>query len=108
MSLTETSPLLRIRRMSPTGYKYVGKRHPLDCIANSADQFEKIPEFYWWVPEDRAKVWTSVAYLKQLVSRAKYQDDDTFSRLEVVDQHGNTAPLDEVCPVGRNRHQKRY
>ena len=103
MPLTDKSPMLRVRvRLDDGTYRYVGKQSPSYAIVDGSDK-KWHTKFnpgvgYNWVPENLAKVWTNVLALKRLVGYARDTPEETFSRLEVVDQFGNTAPLDELCP----------
>jgi len=103
VTLTDKSPMLRVRfQTKGKGYLYVGKKSPSYAFWDGCDQKrgggEPDGEAYWWVPENRAHIWTDITSMRRLASYARRDPSNTFSCLEVVDQFGNVVPLDDVCP----------
>lgn len=51
---------------------------------------------HWFVPEERAKVWTTIRAIKHFTSYVKCKDrDNTFNEYEIVVNGSEIIPLDK-------------
>lgn len=85
--------------------KYVGKSDPTYAVRCDAFLKERgdrplpaLLEAHWFVPEARAKVWSSIKDLRRFLSLCAQQSYKlaTFSEYEAVYPDGATQPLDEA------------
>ena len=90
-------PLMMRVRIKNHPSKWVGQTHPSYALHPDQHSHPLQLDAHWYVPESRAKVWTSLTVLKRVVTLSKYGfDSATFSQFEVVFGDGSVKPLDEV------------
>lgn len=81
--------------------KYVGKVDPTYAVSPDQDERELQLDAHWFVPQAKAKVWTSTASLRRFLALCRHRSlypVSTFTRYELVCVE-TTVPGSKVCTL---------